>query len=333
MQALLLLVLISFIAGVIGAMAAILSQSAMIDKLDKVEQTKEIFADIEFVLNQSILLNNADLTSFDSAFDVETMLQDQSVFPESTSWTTAELTTDAWAVRHDVRFATDDIAINGNVIAPAVAIALISPGPDRQLQTTIPAQAALDGQPGATSYRDVLRIEAAEGSDDIIHTFSTIDAARQTWNFAYSKVQKAASLALFDYRQKLENFSEVVEEYYRLNGDEIYSGDFEITDTLVNAWIHGSGAAAPIDPSASPNYFGLVADYPAMPSTLAEFGADLEVESITPGMAVTIEQPGCTNDPLDCKVVTLRVVEFPDNTATEWQIFYRLKLDGESTGN
>lgn len=319
MQSIGLLAIFGFMYGVVALFIASISQSSMLHKALNEEKTHEIFREIEFVVNDRILLDSATFEDHAAGFNIATMLSVQNVFPQTMGRTLQEITYDPWGSEVQVRFADSTYAVSGSAVAPISAIALLSPGPDRVFQTTVPPQSA------ALTFRDVQRIEAATGSDDIVHTFTTLSAMKRAWNQLDSVIEKAQGLAIYNYQQQMDEFQPTIDQYYVDNSSAIFDAGFSIDDSTLSIWQTG-------DPSQNLDPIPVTtAGYPRMPSSLNSIGMDEEVDALPRGFQVFVT-PNVCDLPESCRLFTISAGETPhsgsQNSSKRWSISHNTVLDG-----
>lgn len=319
MQAMFLISFIGFMMAIFGMIASTIGQSAMALKLDNIEKVEEIFSSVDFAVNKRLLKEYPDFPSYNTSFDPSNLLTApvDDFLKENTQWLEADLVMDPWQSNYIVHMVSQTMAIGPGVQAPAYAFALISNGPDRQLQTVV--------DPLNLTYRDILRIEAAADSDDIVHTFATVDSIRENWDIAYDAVQKVKNLLEINYRQQFDNFLPTIDGYYTQPAyrPEIFNGGNTLDDTLL-AWVNGLpsgcvGAACQVPPMST-----ATAGYPTMPADLALIGADKELRGLVSGFTVQLVQESPCGTPAQCVDTVVNLT----TSAPEWTINYSITVDG-----
>jgi hypothetical protein len=219
MQAIIVIGLTGFIYATIASMVAAVFTSALEYRERSIAQLEQMFEDVDFAVNNVILQQQVDLTLFP---ELSSNANDLSELATYTTWSVDELTMDPWESPIQIRAQlapaalstvyVDDSTGSGDpifdnlVIAPIWAFALISPGPDRNLDTPIPL---------VPNYRQILNLEPAAGSDDIIHTFSTQKTMFSIWNEMYFEIEHRMLPAIVDvYKQRQAAFQPVINFAY-----------------------------------------------------------------------------------------------------------------------
>ena len=321
MQAMFMISFIGFMMAIFGVIAATVSQSAMALKLENIQKVEDIFSSVEFAVNKRLLKQYPDFPSYNTGFNPANLLAApiDNILTENTQWLPEDLVQDPWRSDFIVHMVSQTMAIGPGVQAPAYAFALVSPGPDRQLQSVVDTT--------NLTYQGVLAIEAEPDSDDIVHTFATIDSIRENWSTAYEGVEKVVNLLELNYRQQFEQFLPTIDSYYTQPSNQpvIFSGSFGVDDTLL-AWVDGlpsgcSGGACQVAPLST-----ATGGYPAMSADLAQIGADKELNDLVSGFTVQLVQENPCTTPDQCITATVRLT----TSAPEWTINYTVNVDGRS---
>jgi hypothetical protein len=142
------------------------------------------------------------------------------------------------------------------IVVPVTAVAVASPGPDRQFGATLAANLnTLRSAPGnATTLRNVLVVQAnaaeVNGADDIVLTFSTQRALEERWARLDSAINTIARAALRNYNQQFQSLSTQLSTFYGSNLGAFYdaSGNIRLTAGTLGSWRSGTlptGATRP----------------------------------------------------------------------------------------
>jgi len=170
------------------------ARSSMQHKLDQQKQVTEMFQNIEFAINRVVLRDHLSLADYSS--------KDLNYLSDVVSWSRKQMSVDPWGGDISVVRLDDDEVIGalgpGQYAQAKVShYALISNGPDMKRQTELPTD--------IVSWRK-LHSEGASG-DDIVYTFSTRDAAQETWNKAQQIENNIKQMALRQYMARAEQFN------------------------------------------------------------------------------------------------------------------------------
>lgn len=326
MQALFYSAIFGFFYVILAGLISTISQSSMLVKQSQVSQAKEVFSDIEFVVNQKVLGDFMSLSSFDSSFDPSNMLENQPVFLESTGWTKEQLTHDPWHSQVRVVSVERMAALAPGVEAPITAIALVSPGPDKQVGAALEASlTALNA--GGGDYRDVLRLEASSASDDIVHTFSTLPAMRRNWKRINASVSTIKNLAEFSYYRQFLGFKDEIGDFYGANITTILASDPASQTNMDTLWLESTIPG--VNPIST-----TTAGYPKMPVSFEAIGATSEFIKVPSGINLsnllqvptTAPATTCTT-PDECK--TLNFIITNDDHDAGWNINFRQRIEGD----
>lgn len=204
MQAVFILGFFGTVYAIILAFTISLSQSAMQEKLQRIEDTKQIFKDVEYAVSEGLLEENADAESSNCATERFKFAQGY------VKWTVDQLQVDPWGRDFACyTYALDTVLYadsnSNSVRAPVRVFALLSMGPDRALDTTPP-----------TDYSSASTLEGAD--DDIVYVFSTYDKMLGMWEDVRQKMTKVSAVLMEDYQQQLRLFQPDIDDFYDTYG-------------------------------------------------------------------------------------------------------------------
>lgn len=249
MQAVIVIALVGFIYATIASIVSTVASSTVEMRERQVQRVKQMFQDVEHAVNNVILNQDVDLTNYleliqgngsnTSGCSAATINANLSELAGMVPWSAAELATDPWGgdIRVITQVARDadrlfrlvyaEPAPGRNLIgAPVRAFALVSGGPDGQIDSWLLTWAG--------NYRDVLAKEAAVGSDDIVHVFSTQDKMFSIWASIYDDLDNIIIPSVTDYyKQQHERFQEVVDYAYERLLAEADPGE---ASTFIEHW-------------------------------------------------------------------------------------------------
>lgn len=280
---------------------------------------EDIFADIEFAVNELIIPNNArvDPAVFPN-FIASTGLQE---FSTLLSWSGGLLENDPWGMPYTILvrqapaggyglvYADGTNAVN----APVLAVALISAGPDRALSAALnTAVTNVDGAGAGAAVLRTLGMEAPAGSDDIVHTFSTRTAMAGQW-------RQAAEF----HERIMENTRQIFLAQYNLFSPQI--------DAYIANLVVSEGAGVLSDPmrlnqwwnNPPTGIFG-TPGYPTMPIDEAQLGIDQLQKYIEP-FILDLVPVGAAGSVSRATVVDVRVP-----SAAGWGVNYRFRINGQA---
>lgn len=148
-------------------------------------------------------------------------------------------------------------APNNYVVVPVTAMVLVSPGPDRRIDTQLQTDLAALGS--TSTIRDVLRISHRDQSpgscsptatvscDDIVYTFSDERAQDNRWKSVQDAVGRIASGALRFYQVQFLQFLPQLQGIYNSNSGALFdsSGNLVINTENMNLWKNQGAAGTP----------------------------------------------------------------------------------------
>lgn len=194
MQALFYIGLFGTFFFVMSGITAGVARTTFQQQLDRKDRIVEIFNDIEYAINRVILRDQLSLAS-------EELGNLDYVLPHL-SWSSEDVGTDPWsrpvvAARIDENQVIAAFSSGEQAVAVVSHFALISGGPDREVQTALP-----------TSVNEWRILHSTGGADDdIVHTFSTRGPMIETWNAAAEIEKTVEDIVVRNYRQRVEQFS------------------------------------------------------------------------------------------------------------------------------
>lgn len=307
MQAVFILGFFATVYAIVLAFTISLSQSAMQQKIQRIEDTKQIFSDVEYAINKGVLAEgpDAELVNCDT---------DKFIFAQPyVKWRREDLIKDPWGVDfycYSFVMPTTLYAdtTSNVVIAPVRVFALVSAGPNRVSEIETGGGAPVDFSSAST-------LEAPAYSDDIVYVFSTYDQMADMWTMVKEKVDKAKAIALEDYQQQLRAYQPFIDQYFEDNGADLLE-EFSDTDIVSRKWVEDlhpetGGAGFMLDGQSSDE------GYPRI-STDLEFSADFKdmppivASSLNVDVDNNLYQGTLSVDPL---------------AGSEWTITYSLDLD------
>jgi hypothetical protein len=199
----LMLLLFSLISSVT---VGVVQNSAQI-KQARIKGVEKMFSDIETAIVKGILQEQADLTTVD--------MSDPTFVRQLVGWSDDQMRMDPWKNQIQIYYFDERVAIfadpddaNNFAIAPIIHIALISPGPNRELETIPPGD--------ITTIKQITK-----QGDDIVYSFSTYDAMNNMWNRASAVDEVLEGVALKGYQEQLRLFNDpdqpnsVLGQFYR----------------------------------------------------------------------------------------------------------------------
>jgi len=194
MQALFYIGLFGTFFFVMSSITAGVARTTFQQQLDREDRVVQVFNDIEYAINRVMLRDQLSLANED--------IGNMNYILPHLSWSSEDVATDPWArpvtaARIDERQVIAAFAPGERAEAIVSHFALISGGPDREIQTDIPA-----------SVEEWRILHSAGGAgDDIVHTFSTRDPMMETWNAAAEVEKTIDDILERSYRQRVEQYS------------------------------------------------------------------------------------------------------------------------------
>lgn len=196
MQAGFILALFGSLFFVIASMTSTMVESTQQMILRQNAETQQLFNDVERTINDVVLKQNASIDRHSVALDSGKLTEIFGSTNTALPWRPEQLEKDPWGREFDVTVIPRGyVAGSPSESEPPVAafgpqrhatpvvhyFTLASPGRDRIYQTQLSGGATKSLKPADYWQWVDLRAEGAKG-DDIIHTFSTRDAAIAIWN-------------------------------------------------------------------------------------------------------------------------------------------------------
>jgi hypothetical protein len=204
MQAMLLIAVFSLFMSVAGSIVINSGAGSAQITQQRIEEMQTYFEAIEIVIND-ITRNNFQFGT-SAADDIATLVRDTPDLSQLSIGRWADPMLDAWGTSITALQAREFRALasgNGQIVAPVTAIALISPGPNKQLETAIP---------GTLTIASLQGVLPPSGSDDIVHIFNNESAQRQNWDKVQHHLSRIAAaelryyqMQIFEYRTTLMN--------------------------------------------------------------------------------------------------------------------------------
>lgn len=277
MQSVIIMGLVGFMfASVISLVSTIFVGTVEYRELTAA-RVSQMFEDVEFAITNTILNQEVDLKNYP---ELSTNSNDLSELVGITSWSYDELMQDPWDVDIRVISALKEapssvvyadattgggFALINKVVAPIWSFALISPGPNGVLDTTLVGP--------FDDYMNILNIEPLAGSDDIIHTFSTQNAMLKIWNELYTDIESKVLPAITNvYKQQQEIFQPVIDFAYN---DLLANADLDEASDFVDSWQeYGPVEASTILPVPFASANMLIYSTQAQVFGIEPFGAD-----------------------------------------------------------
>lgn len=309
MQSLFILALFGILYSTVAVITTMLSTSAMQQKLQNINYVEQLFEDIETGIKKGYLGNDVDLDDGTMnlnpadgsslgyyAMDMNTLDADRRIdkwLPRYVSYAGEELLKDPWGTDYIIEMNYMDLQIyadvSGNSVrAPVAVFLLYSAGPDKQFGNNNPPN----------TYTGMQRFTApnnANGEDDIVRTFTTLETAQEMWNHTQEVFDKMVSAVSDNYKQQYDLFAPTIQtDYYDVVN--FYDASFNwigddpapgCSTALIHAWK---------DP-ACPNNLTAYPDFPVMyPNTvdsdtvmMENLGIDAEYERMIPGFLSSLD--------------------------------------------
>lgn len=194
MQALFYIGLFGTFFFVMSGITVGVARTTFQQQLDREDRVVDVFRDIEYAINKVILRDQLSLAA--------EPLDNMNYILPHLSWSSSDISIDPWsrpvvAARVDENQVIAAFGSSGQAIATVSHFALISGGPDRNVDTPAPTT--------VTEWR-LLHSTGGVG-DDVVHTFSTRAPMTETWNSAAEVEKKVQDIAVRNYRQRVEQFS------------------------------------------------------------------------------------------------------------------------------
>lgn len=248
MQAIFMFAIVGLIAGGLSFIARSVSESMVGLRDRQVAETERFFEEVEAVYTRQIVPQLM-------AVPEEAELRDYLVRDEirqGVNWSMAPLGQDAW--KKDItgfvsrEFITILAATDGtNVTVPVTAFLLVSAGPDREVDPAL--QAEIDALNASSTLRDITRVEATAGTDDIVLAFTTQKAQEKRWLDVQGRIGQIAGIMERHYAQQIQRFQGDIANFYTLNVADFFVDDgaggrtLSITEDMLNAWQAGAPGA------------------------------------------------------------------------------------------
>ena len=204
------------ILGIVSGAA--LSGMQMIDR--QVADTERYFKDVAYLVNEHMVMKYVQVPEPGFGENMADNFAELESLRRGANWAWGPLTKDPW--QNDLFIFTSNeahpIAADGagiSVAPDATGFILASPGPDREFDAAL--QADLDALDETSTINDVMRIEARDGTDDIVHTFNTRRALERRWEMVEWHVNQVAETLLTQYQQSFadEDFQDGLKAYYQ----------------------------------------------------------------------------------------------------------------------
>lgn len=257
----------------------------------------------EFFKNIGMVINNLTRNAFEAApvnqTDPIALIENTQELSQLGGGHWRGPTYDPWGSQIIALMARENRVIYTNgidtVVAPVSAFALVSPGPNRALETELP---------GAASIASLQGILPPVGSDDIVSVFTNEAAQRENWAVVQHRVERIAAAEM---------------RYYQVQA-------FQYRNQLMNQYlqqIKATGVLVPPDISQmmkddpnAPQFLDLNRDAAGLDSNRRKLGVDDDFNiierTLTNGgrlKVVTTTNPD--------KTITLKVINDPNNP-TPW---------------
>jgi hypothetical protein len=138
------------------------------------------------------------------------------------------------------------------IVVPVTAVAMASPGPDRQFGASLSAAFTnLRSAPAnAATLRSILLLQnnpaEVNGADDLVLTFSTQRALEDRWARLERALTTISRAALRNYNQQFQSFSTQLSSFYGNNLNAFYDagGNIRLTTGTLGSW-RNTGVALP----------------------------------------------------------------------------------------
>lgn len=202
MQAMLLIAVFSLFMSVAGSIVINSGAGTAQITQQRIDEMKTYFEAIEIVVSD-ITRNNFQFGT-SAADDVATLVRNTRELSQLSTGRWSDPMLDAWGSLITAVQAREFRALasgNGQIVAPVTAVALISPGPNKQLETVIP---------GTLTIASLQGVLPPSGSDDIVHVFNNESAQRQNWDKVQHHLSRIAAaelrfyqMQIFEYRNTL----------------------------------------------------------------------------------------------------------------------------------
>jgi hypothetical protein len=202
MQAALLVAIFTLLFAVMASLVSNNPNSSQL-KANWIAQTKAYFKNIELVVNNKLTpsywqANPGNIATLaDYIRNTNSLKQlSPSAFPDKALDPWGSVLQGAILTRTMPEFV--DASTGAKVLAPVTGFLLVSPGPDRTLQTTLPTIT------GTTTLAVLQGVTAA--GDDIVYTFTDEAAQIDQLKRIRAHLDRIAAAALQDYQQKLATY-------------------------------------------------------------------------------------------------------------------------------
>ncbi|PIZ30666.1 MAG: hypothetical protein COY40_04115 [Alphaproteobacteria bacterium CG_4_10_14_0_8_um_filter_53_9] len=272
MLAIYLMAVFGFLTAIMAGVAYTGAETSLQLIERRVEETQNFFTTASLILNEQVTAKNMELTGVSTckgnavtAQSPLSLLCRDDVLQLST-WGMLGTVTDPWASQIQGVVVTERKGVGPAVLAPVTAYSFISPGPDRQLSPNLSAQLAqvqAQAAGGSASVRDVMRLEADQGSDDIVMNFNNQAAQMSRWDRIEGAISIIAAAAQEKYMVDFQNFEPQLLAYHQSLLTAGYSMDSILTtESLAKGWKTRGYATEPklINPVTSPLVLGVDGD-------------------------------------------------------------------------
>jgi hypothetical protein len=204
MQAVIILAFFSLLIGIMSSFVVGAGSSTSQLQNALTQETLTYFEGIEKVINQEFTPNRFEAAPLGTSIQ-EILSQTAILQIAPGKW--ANPTYDAWGNSLRLGMVRENIPLSGQAVAPVTGFLLLSAGPDRVFQTTVPTNlsslAALQG------------IMVPAGSDDILATFTDEDAQRNTLSMLTMRLERIAGAMLRHYQIQMVEYRTKIENDYR----------------------------------------------------------------------------------------------------------------------
>lgn len=213
MQAMIIFGIYGMFLATMGSMIAMLSSTTreIIDK--QINLTQNLFSDVEAFytgiytvknLNMALPSSQSTQTDFEEE-NAQIYLVAQPEIQEFLNWNISSLPQDPWGEPIKVMATQEIMPVDAGVSVPVTGLALVSTGRDLTIESA--TQSALNNffaSPTPRPVRQLMRIEAPAGSDDIVHAFSNYNAQRDNWLRISDQFNRLIEAILIQYNREAE---------------------------------------------------------------------------------------------------------------------------------
>lgn len=285
MQALLFIAIFSLFLSVATSITVGSGYSTQQITQQRIAEEEAFFKNISIVIND--ITRNAFQASDPSVTDPIDLIRSSTSLAQLASGRWSDPTLDPWGnqvtglMAREYRVLYN--AAGSTVVAPVTAFALISPGPNRKAETTLPS-----GTPTIGSVQNI-----AAGGDDIVLAFTDEPAQHENWEVIQHHMDRIA-LAETRYYQvnSFQYRSQLMTKYLQAVQSDAVTTPPDINDMMKN----DPGAPQFLDLNTDNNrrFLGIDDDFAAIERQLSSGGRLLVKTTNNPDKSITLQ---VVNDP------------------------------------